>query len=302
MSVARRTWPWCSGVVIRDRLFGQDDVVLIRRMIREHPAWGRTQLSQALCDALRWKQTNGRWKERACRVALLRLEALGLIALPKRKVENGGKPPTVKEPERAQPGCTLRRMPATVTAQKVENSKAAREWNAVVAAYHYLGLKTPVGRTIRYLLYGDGELVGATSFSECAWSVKARDQALRDSGLDAEVPRDAMVANNRFLVLPWIEVPNLASRLLALSLRALCGDWHDKYGVQPLLAETFVDPQYFLGTCYRAAGWIQVGETRGFAKRGSTHIYQSRPKLVFLRGLTQPLHQGLQARAIGRAA
>jgi hypothetical protein len=302
MGATRVTWPRSNGLLIRNRVFSQNDLVFIRKLIREKPGWGRTRLSQELCKAWNWEQANGRWKERACRVALVRLEGLGYLSLPCRRVENGGKPPAVRSPTTTPPRNPLHRMPKLVLARRVNTRREAEVWNETVAEHHYLGLATPVGRTVRYLLYGDEELVGAISFSDCAWKVNVREQALRISGLKDSIDRDCIVANNRFVILPWVAVPNLASRLLALSVRALRVDWEQKYRIVPLLAETFVDPKHFLGTCYRAAGWIHVGDTRGFAKSGSSHEFRSRPKMMFLRGLTAEIHRRLTVLSLGRVA
>jgi len=271
-------------------------------MIRDNPSWGRTRLSQEICDTLHWKQTNGRGKERACRVALVRLESLGFLSLPDRKVESGGKPPAVGPRVGDVPETSITQMPEAIEVREVKTRNEAGQWNMAVAAHHYLGLSTPVGRIVRYLCYGDGTLVAAISFSDCAWKVKAREHTLRVSGLQGLIHRDNTISNSRFLILPWIEVPNLASRLLGLAVRAVRDAWESKYGLAPLLAETFVDPRYYLGTCYKAAGWIQVGATRGFAKKGSSHEFLSKPKLLFLRGLTPEIQLRLQSGALGRVA
>ena len=302
MGTTRKIWPKCPGIVVRARDFSQSDIVLIRKLIRNNPSWGRTRLSQEVCKALEWRQANERCKERACRVALVRLESLGYLSLPKRKAENGGRPPSIGRAFVGVREARLTRMPELVTAKQVGTKEEARQWNAAVASYHYLGLATPVGRTIRYLLFGDDDLLGAISFSDAAWKVSARDRLLDECGLRSDISRDSIVANNRFLIFPWVEVPNLASRFLALSVRSVANDWRIKYGVTPLLAETFVDPRYYFGTCYKAAGWIHVGSTRGYAKRGSSHEFRKEPKLLFLRGLTTHIQLSLQSGAVRQAA
>jgi hypothetical protein len=279
-------------VVVRNRTFDQCDLVLIRRMIRDNPAWGRTRLSQKVCEVLDWFQANGRPKERACRVALSRLEVLGYLSLPTRKVQRGGRPPIAPSDCQAC-GEPILNMPSRVVAEEVVDKAAARVWNGLVACHHYLGLATPVGRAVRYLLYGDGHLLGAISFSECAWQVAARDQALKRSPALEGITRDDIIANNRYLVLPWVNVPNLASRLLGVVTRRVAADWEARYCVRPKLAETFVDPERFRGTCYRAAGWIEAGTTRGYAKRGSSHEMRRAPKTMFLRGLTEEVQRSL---------
>ena len=201
-------------MTIRNRFFTQSDLVLIRKLIRDNPSWGRTKLSQRLCEEFRWLQGDSRLKERACRVALLRLESLGYVALPPRKAERGGRPPIIENAYDL--GVTLPQitsMPMRIDVRLVELKKDARVWNSLIANYHYLGLATPVGRLIRYLLYGNDTLIGAISFGECAWNIQRRDTLLAAMGIPAHAVHQHVINNNRFLILPSVRVPNLASRL-----------------------------------------------------------------------------------------
>ena len=172
-------------------------------------------------------------------------------------------------------------------------------WNAIVAQHHYLGLATPVGRLIRYLVFGNDDMVGAISFSECAWNVGPRNGVLCEVGLSESDIRGHVVGNNRFLILPNVNVPNLASRILAQSLRRVCLDWMARFHTEPLFVETFVDPNRFLGTCYLAANWIMIGKTKGYAKRGASHTDRRAPKLVFMRGLNASMHRKLELAVLG---
>lgn len=300
----RARWPRCSDIVVRGRRFSQGDVVAIRRQIRIHPNWGRTRLSQAICSLLDWKQPNGRLKERACRVALLRLEQLGFVKLPARLIQRGGRPPKVHRGTTEITRNEITDMPTAVVCRLVGSDRESRLWNSLIAEHHYLGLATPVGRLVRYLVFGDEDLLGAISFGECAWNLAVRNRVLAAVGIGpADIP-NAVIGNNRFLILPSVRVPNLASRVLANSARSVERDWTQRYGTSPLVAETFVDPRRYEGTCYRAANWLCIGATKGFAKSGGRHIHEGAPKLVFLRGLTPNVHRrieqaitGLQLRA-----
>lgn len=291
----RRTWPRCPCITIRGRCFKQRDLVLIRKVIRDHPTWGRTKLSEQICERLGWHQANRRVKDRACRVALLRLELLGYLELPARLLDRGGRPPLVPaETIHSEVTIAVTRMPVQLETRLVETRAQSRLWNALIAWHHYLGLATPVGRLIRYLIFGDGQLLAAISFSECAWNVQSRNNVLREIGFSDLDVRNVVIGNNRFLILPSVRVPNLASRILAQSLRQVCVDWADRFKSEPLVAETFVDPKQFLGTCYLAANWIQVGIMKGYAKRGASHANRRAPKLILLRGLNSSLHRKLQ--------
>ncbi len=135
-----------------------------------------------------------------------------------------------------------------------------------------------MGRLVRYLVVGDDELLGAISFGECAWNLGVRNQVLESVGISpADIP-NAVIGNNRFLILPSVRVPNLASRVLGLSSRNAQRDWTERYGRSPLVAETFVDPRRYEGTCYRAANWLFIGATKGFAKSGARHIHEGAPE------------------------
>lgn len=290
----RKPWPRCDGVVVRGRLFSQRDLVLIRRLIREHGTWGRTRLSQEVCKSLGWTQPDRRPKERACRVALLRLEDLGFLRLPARLVDRGGQPP--KRYDIAELGVTispLREMPRALDLTLVTSTRDSRIWNSLVSKFHYLGLPAPVGRLLRYLILADKQLIGAISFGESAWRLADRDRLLNRVGINIEQTRSAVVSNNRFLILPSIQVGNLASRILGQSLRQLTEDWPERFLTTPCFAETFVDPSRFIGTCYQASNWVLVGTTKGFSKQGSWHRKNLGPKLIFMRGLSKAAHESL---------
>lgn len=292
----RKAWPKTGGIVIRGRQFLQSDLVLIRKLIRNHPSWGRTKLSEEVCRALEWRQANGRLKDRGCRVALLKLESLGFLRLPPRKIDRGGRPPR-RDLACEGRGVHVKSMPKSMALEFVESSKQSRVWNSLIAHYHYLGLSTPVGRLIRYLIRGDGMTLGAISFSEAAWSITERDQLLIDYGVERDNLRSSVVSNNRFLILPNIQVRNLASKVLALAIKQVAIDWAERYRVKPLFIETFVDPSKFEGTCYRAANWTLIGTTKGFAKRGSSHRKKNAPKLLFVVGTTYNSQQFLRLRS-----
>jgi len=193
-------------------------------------------------------------------------------------------------------------MPQTVTCRLVRTVFERRLWNALIADYHYLGLGTPVGRLLRYLLYGDDIVVGAISFTDGAWTLAARDALLSALPATRAIARDAVINNNRFLILPSARIPNLASRALGHSLRTVRSDWHTRYHIYPEVAETFVDPTRYEGTCYRAANWIALGHTKGFSKHGSRHINTRQPKILFVRGLTPQVHRMLNRIGTGLRA
>ena len=295
MARFRKVWPKCDGLTLRNRRFTQADLVLIRKLIRIHPSWGRTKLSQEFCQTVDWRQPNGRLKERACRVALLKLESLGFLDLPKKKVDNGGRPPTAKSITEFDfdVSSQIKQMPEHLLVRLVNTKADADKWNSLIANYHYLGLATPVGRLIRYVVEGDGTILGAISFSEATWNNAPRNIAIANAGYCANRIHDLVVNNNRFLILPMVKVKNLASRILSRSLSQVFTDWKIAYNSHPLFVETFVDPSRFLGTCYKASNWLSVGRTKGYSKKGASHRLTGRQKSVWLKGLTKSAHARL---------
>jgi hypothetical protein len=273
----------------RARQLDSEDIRFIRALISKHYQRGRSHISRALCEAWQWVQPNGKLKEYAARDLLLRLEEQGHIELPKRlRPKNNLKekaldqvPLFLREPIDGSVGEYDR--PCIELVQSKDNYL----WDYLVHHHHYLGLPKLVGEHLRYLVYINGQVVACLSWASAAWKVKARDQFI---GWDEAIKRRNLhlIANNtRFLIPEWIRVKHLASRILALNLRRLSADWQSIYGHPIYLAETFVDISRFEGTCYRAANWIFVGQTKGSAKKGNAYLYHGQPKAICL----YPLHR-----------
>ena len=156
-------------------------------------------------------------------------------------------------------------------------------WDELIRQHHYLGLHSLIGETIRYIAIYQGQWLALIGWSSAAFKCKVRDQWIGWHSF-IQYRRLFFIANNsRFLILPDGRIPNLASRVLALNLKRLSRDWQMLYGHPIYLAETFVDPQYFKGTCYKAQGWTLLGYTRGFAKCANRYYPHNRPKMVFIR-------------------
>jgi len=264
--------------------------------VAEHFDDGRTRISEVVCSRLGWRQPNGWRKDRACRDVLRRLEDLRLIKLPplprtwtNREAKNTS---TASE---VPPGLlkSVIAMPKVIDFQLAKGNAAERLWNVLVENYHYLGHRVQVGRCLKYLVRGDGQLIGAISFASPAWNLGARDKVLKDLGFNKTDARNFVINNARFLILPQVRVPHLASRVLSAATRQVAGDWHKYYSIQPLIAETFVEPTLFEGTCYRAANWVEIGRTSGYAKVGASHHNSQQPKIIFLYGLTRQSRRAL---------
>jgi hypothetical protein len=186
-------------------------------------------------------------------------------------------------------------MPQKIELEFAKGNAAEYLWNTLIDKHHYLGHRVQVGRCLKYLIRGDGKLIGAISFSSPAWKIAVRDKILKQIGLSSSSFRDVVINNSRFCILPEVRVPHLASRILAQATRQVAVDWFEFYSIKPLFAETFVEPNRFEGTCYRAANWNEIGTTSGYAKLGSTHHNSREPKVVFLYGLTRAYRRRLAA-------
>ena len=280
----------------RARQLDSQDIQFIRAIISKHYQRGRSHISRVLCEAWQWVQPNGKFKEYAARDLLLRLEEQGLVELPKRlRPKNNLKKKTfdqiplfLKQPINGSAGEYGR------PCIELLHSQNSYLWDYLVHHHHYLGLPKLVGEHLRYLVYINGQVVACLAWASAAWKVKARDRFI---GWDEQtkVKNLHLIANNsRFLLPEWVRVKHLASRVLALNLRRLSADWQRIYGHPIYLAETFVDISRFEGTCYRAANWVFVGQSKGSAKKGNAYRYHGQPKAIYL----YPLHRHFRRRIL----
>ena len=285
------------GETIRGRYFLHKDIEKIKQIVEKFFKNGRTRASVEICRALNWKQPNGWLKDRACRDVLLTLERKGYLTLPPRKSHR------VKKGEQARPNSYCKDINESLTSHidlgslrlvQVKGTKDEPFWNWLVNKFHYLGFKVLVGRSLKYLIYSQDRVLGAIGWCDPAWTISARDTVLEDYlGIDLAQIRFYGVNNGRFLILPWITVPNLASHLLSLAVNMVVNDWASYYSVTPLFLETFVDPTKFRGTCYKAANWIFLGKTRGYLKKGQSYQNSQKPKMLFVYPVDKKLRQDI---------
>jgi hypothetical protein len=241
----------------------------IQGMIRVSPGLSRRRLSLRVCDWLNWKSPNGKLKEMTCRVALLKLERRGLMELPPPHSWGNGEA-AGKDPE--APGWEMRPVRGSleelgrIELVRIDNPRSAvsQVWKALMKTHHYLGDGPLCGAQMRYLIKSDRYgWLGGLAFSAAAWRLGPRDRWIGWSEQARKENLNRVVCNSRFLIPRQVQVPNLASHVLALSAKRLAGDWAERYGFAPLLLETFVDRGRFKGTSYRAANWQCVGKTQG---------------------------------------
>jgi Druantia protein DruA/Transposase Tn5 dimerisation domain/Transposase DNA-binding len=270
----------------------------IQRTVDTEPGLSRRALSRRVCEWLNWRSPLGKLREVSCRVALLKLHRRGKLELPAAKpavISRRVRPLPAPAPEAVPPETPLSVLqPVSLVRIDSADSAASRTWNALMNGYHYLGAGPLCGAQIRYLIRsGTGEWLGGLAFSAAAWQVDPRDRWI---GWSSEARRQHLhrvIANSRFLILPRWRVPHLASHVLGLALRQVCRDWQQRYGYEPVLVETFVETQRFKGTCYRAANWIEVGETRGRGRQDREHASTEPVKRVLLYPLQERAREEL---------
>jgi hypothetical protein len=260
----------------RGQEIGNEQIVFLREFIRTHPASSRWKLSRQLCEALGWKQANGALRDMVCRGLLLMLERAGEIQLPAVRRHIRGQCRTGRpRPEAVLIDHTPLAMPlkelGPIEIQPVRRTADEPLFNSLMEHYHYLAYEQPVGEHLKYLAWAQGRPIACLAWSSAPRHLGSRDRYI---GWSAEARRRNIrfiAYNTRFLILPWVRVPHLASHILGKVTRALSADWERMYGHPVYFAETFIDPGRFRGTCYRAANWQLLGLTTGRGKNDQTN-------------------------------
>jgi Domain of unknown function (DUF4338) len=260
----------------RGRVFTTEDILYIRTLIAAHPGESRRKLSQKLCEAWQWKQPNGALRDMVCRGLLLVLGRTGQIELPAVKFLPAN--PLVR---RARPA--LAQIDTTPLEGRIDQigplqwaqarrTPVERLFNSLLEQYHYLKYQQPVGEHAKYLVWAQERPIACLAWSSAARHLGSRDRYI---GWSAEARRcniRFIAYNTRFLILPWVRIENLASHILARMAARISEDWQQMYGHPIYFLETFVDPERFRGTCYRAANWVLLGKTTGRGKQSNSYV------------------------------
>lgn len=265
---------------IQGRCIGAEELDWIRELISGNPQWGRFRLSVHIAQEWSWRNGAGQLKDMAARTLLVKLERRGLLQLPRRQRGGGSRPaqpppfgplglwaqPLIDGPlDQVRP---VRLVP-------VQSSVERGMLTQLLQQHHYLGYRRPVGENLQYLARDRaGRLLACLVFGAAAWQCAPRDQFIGWSQADRQRHLHLLTNNMRFLVLPWVRVPHLASYLLGLVSARIHRDWQSKYGHGICLLESFVERHRFRGSCYRAANWICAGQTQGRSRNDPEH---SRP-------------------------
>jgi hypothetical protein len=270
----RSATPKSESVTFCGRTFSAREVQLMRQTTADFAALGVTEIARTVCELLGWKRANGKLKNHECRQLLERLQAEGVLTLPVLRNSGGRGPRRIDlRPQGLEPeplACAARECEPLELAL-VEGPTESRRWREQVERYHYLGCRVPFGAHLRYWVRNRQRELACLLWTSPAWKMQGRDVWIgwSDERRRHNLPR--IVNNGRFLILPWVRVPGLASKILALSARKMPRDWQARYGHLPLLLETLVDARRFRGTCYRAANWIHVGQTTGRGRMDREH-------------------------------
>jgi len=271
----------------------QSELGLIRDVIHDFPALSLAELSKTICELLEWRRPSGGLKNLECRFFLQQLKDRGWISsLPELRDTSNRGPRKINLDSSSEPEAPVSQaldacLPLTL--DLISGSDARNLFRQYIHRYHYLGYKVPCGAQLRYFVRSrplSNRIVACLLFTSAALKIAPRDHWIgwSDPARKCNLPR--IVNNSRFLILPWIQVPHLASNILSLAVHQLPDDWLDAYRVKPLLLESFVDPERFSGTCYRAANWIHVGATQGRGRMDRNQDVERHVKEIYL----YPLH------------
>ncbi len=272
------------------RDFTTEEMALLRALIAGPPLLNRHRLSKAFCRRIGWLKPDGGLKDMMARVTMLDMHRDGLIVLPPPTRGQNRPGPIAFGPDTDAP---LEPPPTALDDVRPLNLRPvlgrtpqSLQWNAFIARYHYLGYKTLVGAQIRYTVHDrDGRPIALLGFSTAAWKLAPRDRFIGWTPPLREKNLPLVLDNPRFLILPWIAIPNLGSHILAMIRRRLPADWTERYRTTPVLIETFVETPRYTGAVYHASGWIRVGTTQGRGRYDRHKQYDKPKKDIWLRPL-----------------
>jgi hypothetical protein len=279
----------------RGQTIDREQISFLREFIREHPHSSRWKLSRQLCEALGWKQANGALRDVVCRGLMLMLARAGEIELPPVRRRILGQRRTARPRREAiLIDTTPLKMPlgalGAIEIQLVRRTADEPLFESLMEEFHYLRYEQPVGEHLKYLVWAQGRPVACLAWSSAPRHLASRDRFIGWSGEARRRNIRYLAYNTRFLILPWVEVPHLASHILGRMARQISQDWQRIYGHPIYFLETFIDPERFRGTCYRAANRALVGRTTGRGKDDQTH----RPNRSIKEVLALPLHRRFQ--------
>jgi hypothetical protein len=264
------------------REFSSADLELIRQITSDFAGLGITEIARTACELLEWKRPNGGLKNLECRRLIEQLAGRGLLRLPARRGRGAPGPRRAPRTEGGESQAEVHGSAGEFEPLRLEVVRGGQTdrggdhalFKELLDRHHYLGYRAPFGASLRYLVRGGrapDQLLACLLWSSPAWKMAARDRWIGWSEQERARNLQLIVNHSRFLILPWVRVKGLASKILATCARQLPRDWERLYGYRPLLLETLVDAGRFRGTCYRAANWIHLGQTTGRGRMDREH-------------------------------
>jgi hypothetical protein len=286
-----------SATTFSGRRFTRRQLAQIKETVERFRQLSRAELARTLCEHLNWKTPNGKAKVESCLVMLEKLEAQGVVQLPPKLVRAAPQRRVIEKAAAEAAIETTLDMLMPIRLKLVGSSGPERErWKSYLETFHYLGYRQPVGPHLGYLIVSQPSQrpLGCLLFSaSAAWALAARDRWIGWDFKHKQKLLHLVLSNDRFLIFPWIQVPNLASHALSLATRQIGDDWVRAFGYRPVLIETFVDPTFFSGTCYRAANWQFLGHSQGRGRLAPDHQSRLSKKEIFIYPLESGWRQAL---------
>jgi hypothetical protein len=289
------------------REFSSADLELIRQLASDLAGLGITEIARTACELLEWKRPSGGLKNLECRRLIEQLAGQGLLRLPERRGRGAPGPRRVPRTARGEPQAEIDGSAGEyepLCLEVVRGGPAGRNGNhalfkELLDRHHYLGYRVPFGASLRYLVRSQrapAQVLACLLWSSPAWKMAPREAWIGWSDQQRQRNLQYIVNNSRFLILPWVRVKGLASKILAECARQLPRDWERLYGYRPLLLETLVDGERFRGTCYRAANWIRLGQSAGRGRMDREHAAQGAAvKDIYVYPLCRKVQQRLRS-------
>jgi len=282
----------------RGRIITADDITFIQEFIHINTGLSRRKLSAKLCEVWQWKQANGALRDMVCRGLLLMLDRAGQIQLPPVRQRSLNPLARRRKPAPILIDTTpiedrLKRL-LPIQIEQLRRTGDEGWFNSLMDEHHYPGYEQPVGEHLKYVVWNHGRPIACLAWSSAVRHLGCRDRFI---GWSKEARRrniGFIAYNTRFLIMPWVKVPHLASHILGRIAQAMSADWQALYTHPIYFLETFVDPERFRGTCYRAANWMLLGETTGRGKNDQTHRPNRSIKQVLAYPLTPRFRELLQ--------
>lgn len=286
-------------IVVQGKKITYKDIELVRQTINTNPSWNRTRLSKELCILWNWRAANGQLKDMASRSFLLKLEKHGYITLPARQRSSGGNHKKVSIPyvsHKTSPiACDLSSL-TPLRIELVRDKDLLELFKCLFFIYHYLRFSGTVGENMKYMIFDkEGRPLSCLLFGSAAWKIAARDEFIGWNADTRKTNLNLLTNNMRFLILPWVKVPHLASHILGRVVRRIRKDWMDRYSHPIYMLETFVERKRFRGICYQAANWKYVGQTKGYSRSDKHATPKVSIKDIYLLPLVKKFREALNS-------